>query len=141
MTFKFGQSTDEVYNIGIMGFWAFAEMTCGFFICCLTCIPKILHDTGALNAIKRKLRIKTASLGPTSQKHYGINGPSGQAQLTPNDFNQYYKLDEDGVPMTILSAVGSEDNLYEYRAVDGINRTTDIRITRDSRSTCNTRFA
>ncbi|CAH0054246.1 unnamed protein product [Clonostachys solani] len=112
-TMKLVNNTDDaVYYIGIVGFWAFAEMTCGFFICCLPCIPKILHDTGVLRSIKRKLGMNTATTAPTSGERYGTNGSSNRRNYEANHSTSYYKLDEDGVPMTTIGGTQSTEYLH-----------------------------
>ncbi|KAL4778833.1 hypothetical protein BJX76DRAFT_362351 [Aspergillus varians] len=52
VTVAHGRSPDSVYTLGPLAFWAMAEMTCGFFIICLPCIPKIVKETGILRHIK-----------------------------------------------------------------------------------------
>ncbi|BAE63730.1 unnamed protein product [Aspergillus oryzae RIB40] len=49
-----------------------AEMTCGFFIFCLPCIPKIITETGAIRKIKRVLGMKTTTTKPSGySENYG----------------------------------------------------------------------
>ncbi|KAL2865304.1 uncharacterized protein BJX67DRAFT_383045 [Aspergillus lucknowensis] len=53
VTVAHGRSADSVYTLGPLAFWAMAEMTCGFFIICLPCIPKIIQETGLVRQLKK----------------------------------------------------------------------------------------
>ncbi|KAK7221937.1 hypothetical protein V2G26_009940 [Clonostachys chloroleuca] len=128
-------TNDAVYFIGVVGFWAFAEMTCGFFICCLPCIPKILHDTGVLRSIKRKLGMNTATTAPSSANRYGTNGSSSRRNYEANHSTSYYKLDEDGVPMTTIGGTQSTEYLHGGQNGSDIGQPTLPSTTRGAHST------
>lgn len=130
MTVAFGNAADATYALGPLVFWATAEMTCGFFIICVPSIPKILKDTGVLRAIKRQFGMRTGS------KSKGTNGygPSTTAKGTSTT-KDYYKLDEDGVPMGNVNRTESTERLNEEGKLgSNIVRTTRITVTKDSRN-------
>lgn len=45
-TVAYGEAADAIYALGPLVFWATAEMTCGFFVCCSKYFPE--PDTYAL---------------------------------------------------------------------------------------------
>ncbi|RSM00803.1 hypothetical protein CEP52_008889 [Fusarium oligoseptatum] len=122
-TVAYGDSPDGVYNLGPLIFWATAEMTCGFFIVCVPCVPKILRESGVLAKIKKAIGMATRSKS-TNQKERPIR-------------NAYYKLDEDGVPMKDMNRDGSEstEHLHDGPQSDspGITRTTQIIVSETAR--------
>ncbi|KAK7427749.1 hypothetical protein QQZ08_005687 [Neonectria magnoliae] len=108
-------------------------MTCGFFIICVPCIPKILKEKGVLRTIKRAFGVKATTANPNSHSDsYGKGAP-----LTSASVKSYYKLDEEGVPMKTLQGCESTEHLRDRPAEDaaGITRTTRIMVTQASRST------
>ncbi|RMJ10260.1 hypothetical protein CDV36_010106 [Fusarium kuroshium] len=138
-TVAYGDSPDGVYNLGPLIFWATAEMTCGFFIVCVPCVPKILRESGVLAKIKKAIGMATRSKS-TNQKsdQYGDQyalTPHGKMSTTVS--NAYYKLDEDGVPMKDMNRDGSEstEHLHDGPQSDspGITRTTQIIVSETAR--------
>lgn len=117
-------------------FWATAEMTCGFFVCCMPCIPKILRDTGVLRNIKRAFGMKTTKQGTNSKLDQYSGSMSHTAKSVTNTTNAYYKLDEDGIPMGDVKSESTEHLNDKHNA--GITRTTRITITQDNRSVSET---
>lgn len=135
VTVKYGKAADALYALAPLVFWATAEMTCGFFIVCVPCIPKILKETGVIRNIKRAFGMSTAPTNPNTADRYGKSGTKG-SQLSSTGPKSYYKLDEDGVPLGTLK--GSESTEYlrdNANNGQGITRTTQIKITQDNRST------
>ena len=55
VTVQYSAATDSVYHVGPVCFWAFAEMTCGFVVVCIPCVPKILMESGIWRKIKSGL--------------------------------------------------------------------------------------
>ncbi|KAI5271204.1 hypothetical protein E4T47_05493 [Aureobasidium subglaciale] len=45
-TITFSHKADRMYFIGPLLFWACAEMTCGFFILSVPCIPSVVKHSG-----------------------------------------------------------------------------------------------
>lgn len=134
-TVAYGEAADAIYALGPLVFWATAEMTCGFFVCCMPCIPKILRDTGVLKNIKRAFGMKTNTTKPTSNSKSGqFSSNASHAKSATQTSKSYYKLDEDGIP---LDPVDSESTEHLHKAkIDGsvITRTTQITVMQDSRS-------
>ena len=46
VTVQYAGAIDPVFHVGPVCLWAYAEMTCGFIVICVPCVPKILHDSG-----------------------------------------------------------------------------------------------
>ncbi|KAF4498678.1 polyketide synthase [Fusarium agapanthi] len=135
VTVKYGKAADALYALAPLVFWATAEMTCGFFIVCVPCIPKILKETGVIRNIKRAFGMSTAPTNPNTADRYAKNGTKG-SQLSSTGPKSYYKLDEDGVPLGTLK--GSESTEYlrdNANNGQGTTRTTQIKITQDNRAT------
>ncbi|OQE34878.1 hypothetical protein PENCOP_c015G07554 [Penicillium coprophilum] len=94
-TIAHGRSADAVWTLPPLAFWATAEMTCGFFIVALPCIPKIMMETGAGAKIKSILGM--SSLGNSSKRNWESEGtgqssnPSKLGRSTTD--NTYYNLD------------------------------------------------
>ncbi|KAI0133844.1 hypothetical protein BJ170DRAFT_176810 [Xylariales sp. AK1849] len=130
VTIAYGHATDATYNVGDLIFWAMAEMTCGFFVICVPCIPKILHDTGIIRGIKRRLGMTTRATNPT-RGYYGSTKTSGTGRKLPTTTTkEYYQLDEDSVPMGDIKSSESTEHLRQEKcAVPGrIIRTTRITV-------------
>ncbi|KAJ5375606.1 Serine hydrolase FSH [Penicillium concentricum] len=94
-TIMHGKSADAVWTLPPLAFWATAEMTCGFFIVSLPCIPKIMMETGAGTKIKSIFGM--SSLGNSSKRNWeseGTGQSSNQSKLARSTTdNTYYKLD------------------------------------------------
>lgn len=54
-TVAYGEAADAIYALGPLVFWATAEMTCGFFVCCSKS-PKPCTYASPTD-FKRKIRI------------------------------------------------------------------------------------
>jgi hypothetical protein len=141
VTVKYGKADDALYALAPLVFWATAEMTCGFFIVCVPCIPKILKETGVIRNIKRVFGMSTAPTNPSAPDRYGKSSTKG-SQLSSTGAKSYYKLDEDGVPLKNLKGSESTEYLRENTNAasngHGITRTTQIKITQDNRSVSDT---
>lgn len=128
-TIVHGKSADAVWTLAPLAFWAAAEMTCGFFIVSLPCIPKILKDTGAGAKIKRALGMSTSGHSYTPSASKRTWGDSSAASTSNHGrlasgtaTNAYYKLDP-------LKTSESTEYLHKHEA--GITRTTRISVTQE----------
>ncbi|KAI0024628.1 hypothetical protein F4780DRAFT_795152 [Xylariomycetidae sp. FL0641] len=131
-TVAYGNSTDSIYSLGPLVFWCTAELTCGFFICCVPCMPKILKETGVIRTIKRAFGAKTTAQGSKGLDYYGTNH-STKNNNTSSTSKAYYKLDEEGVAMNNLPPTESTEQLNKERGNNGITRTTRITVTNNDR--------
>lgn len=118
-----GKSKDAVWTLPPLAFWALAEMTCGFFIVSLPCIPKILKETGAGSKIKRSLGISSGGNTSKQQWESGGTGPlSNHSRLAGSTAsNAYYRLDP-------LKSSESTEYLRKGSQDVGITRTTKISV-------------
>ncbi|GME48407.1 60s ribosomal protein l36 [Neofusicoccum parvum] len=144
-TVTFSKTTDTMYYIGPLLFWACAEMTCGFFILSVPCLPKIVKESSLPRAIKRALGLSVKSTtGPSN----GTPSGSGSHHLSrPSKSgiaaaDSYYKIREDGVMLGDVERSESQEGLRgEYErgeAAKGgavrVTRTTHISVTTDAQS-------
>ncbi|KAJ0121783.1 hypothetical protein J7T55_008950 [Diaporthe amygdali] len=132
-TVAYGEAADAIYALGPLVFWATAEMTCGFFVCCMPCIPKILRDTGVLKNIKRAFGMNTTTTkGPSNNKSAQFSSNISHGKSVTATSKAYYKLDEDGIPMDPVESESTEQ-LHNAKLSAGITRTTRIIVSQDSR--------
>jgi len=109
-------------------------MTCGFFIVCVPCIPKILRDTGVMSKIKRGLGMKSTKANSSHNWNRYGSGPSNHSKAMKTTNDAYYELDEEGVPMKDIKRSESTEHLQNAAPTDGIVRTTRIAVTQNSPS-------
>ncbi|RFU81565.1 integral membrane pth11 [Trichoderma arundinaceum] len=131
VTVTYGHSTDATYRVGDLIFWAIAEMTCGFFVVCMPCLPKILQDTGILRRIKGRFGMTTGGSGVPKNSHYGNGIGSSVGKLPSTTSNAYHMLDEEGTPMGDLKGSESTEKLRQEAhttSASRIVRTTRITV-------------
>lgn len=133
-TVDFAKTTDQMYYIGPLLFWACAEMTCGFFILCVPCLPKIVADSSCCRRIRRVLGISTAKPSTGGQKSsntdskFGISynsrkkSRSGDVLNARTDTSAYYQMDDDALGLDTLKASESTEQLRSScaRAYTGV---------------------
>ena len=101
VTIVFGQSPDTMYNIGPVILWATGEMSCGFFVACMPCLPRVLKESPLSRKIKSVLG--WGSTAPASEERDGGDGlggrprgrPGGQGPTTPV---ANLEMDDAGLP-------------------------------------------
>ncbi|KAF6834746.1 60s ribosomal protein l36 [Colletotrichum musicola] len=79
VTIQYASAEDAIYHIGPVCFWAYAEMTCGFIVVCLPCVPKIVMESGLWRRLRKGLGLKVT--GVTG----GATGGSGASGATPKN--------------------------------------------------------
>ncbi|KAK1254816.1 hypothetical protein MKX08_008811 [Trichoderma sp. CBMAI-0020] len=131
VTVKHGNSPDSIYTLGPIVFWASAEMTCGFFILCVPCIPKIIQEAGIIPAIKKGTGILHSG-GRSNQVSSGYGRGGGTTKTSVSANKDYYQLEEEGMNMKNLSE--STEHLHHGSHAPAITRTTRVTVTNDSRS-------
>lgn len=118
-------------------FWIAAEQACGFFIICVPCLPKLFKETGLMPVIKKIFALPTTAGRSNSNSDYysGKSNASGRGATTSNSAKDYYKLDEDGVPLRNISQ-SSTEQLHDAprHPKNGITRITHVTISQDRRS-------
>ncbi|SPO01627.1 related to integral membrane protein PTH11 [Cephalotrichum gorgonifer] len=133
VTIDYADAVDSIYNIGPVCFWAFAEMTCGFIVVCVPCIPKILIESGTWRKMKRGLGMSTTAGGSgATPKHTG-NSSAVRSKNLRSANDSYQELD-DHTEMKNLGSSESAEYLHTPRArlENGIVRTTQVAVTHDS---------
>ena len=131
MTVKHGNSPDSIYTLGPIVFWASAEMTCGFFILCVPCIPKIIQEAGIIPAIKKGTGMLHSS-GKSNHVSSGYARGGGTTKASVSANKDYYQLEEEGMNMKNLSE--STEHLHHGSHALAITRTTRVTVVNDSRS-------
>ncbi|KAF4835455.1 hypothetical protein CGCSCA4_v012628 [Colletotrichum siamense] len=144
-TIAFAQAADTMYFIGPLLFWACAEMTCGFFILSVPCLPKIIRESGLPRKVKSALGISVKTTNPSDQKssdYATVSTP--QRSKSGLHADSYYKMRDDGVFMTNFDRSESQEQLHgapcgQDSTRDGklgvqVTRTTQITVTSGSRS-------
>ncbi|KAF3077642.1 hypothetical protein CFAM422_000185 [Trichoderma lentiforme] len=131
VTVVHGNSPDSIYTLGPIVFWASAEMTCGFFILCVPCIPKIIQEAGIIPAIKKGTGMLHSG-GRSNQVSSGYARGGGTTKTSVSANKDYYQLEEEGMNMKNLSE--STEHLHHGSHGPAITRTTRVTVTNDSRS-------
>lgn len=150
-TVTFAHELDQMYYIGPLLFWACAEMTCGFFILSVPCLPKIISESGLPRGFKRLLGLTLkASTDPLDSKTNPDTGLSSthkkrlsRSGLAAND-RKYLRMVEDEVPMAVMGTSESQEHLQEEgrhrNTLDNgnnavvVTRTTQVTYTSDDHS-------
>ncbi|KAH7015830.1 hypothetical protein EDB80DRAFT_833012 [Ilyonectria destructans] len=140
-TVTFAKTTDSMYFIGPLLFWACAEMTCGFFILSMPCLPNIIAESGLPRKFKDALGIsfKSNSASHTNSK-YGQRSGSRQLSKAGITSDSYYNIEENATPMSNLDRSESQERLRDsHYARDPkksvhVTRTTQITVTNISPS-------
>ncbi|KAF7631423.1 hypothetical protein F9C07_2276778 [Aspergillus flavus] len=134
-TVTFAKSTDSMYFIGPLLFWACAEMTCGFFIFSVPCLSKLAMESGLRSRLSSALGLsgKTIS-GPSDQGGNSNSGPRSKPKPWRMSETNYSKIEEGSVvPLTNVSV--SQDDPAEGRLSRdgnksplGVIRTMDVDV-------------
>jgi hypothetical protein len=143
-TVTFAHATDTMYFIAPLLFWACAEMTCGFFILCVPCLPSIIKESGLSGRIKKILGISAGSSDKPSNHDivtFGGTGPASsnkKSKAGKSLNNTYFKIEEEdgGLPLGDLKTTESQEQLHQQQGNNGahITRTTQVTVSSDSRS-------
>ncbi|PTB78499.1 hypothetical protein M440DRAFT_1329145 [Trichoderma longibrachiatum ATCC 18648] len=135
VTIQHGADPDSIYSLGPIVFWASAEQTCGFFILCVPCLPKIIQEAGIIPAIKKGTGMMHSG---SNSKHTGSSFARGGNTKTSVSANKdYYQLEEEGMNMKNLSE--STEHLHTGSHGPAITRTTRVTVTtNDNRSISDT---
>lgn len=132
-----------MYFIAPLLFWACSEMTCGFFILCVPCLPVILKESRVLRKILSALGITMGSSAKPSNSDlvtFGGSGPASnkKSKGVKSMTDTYFKIDEEdgGLPMGDLEATESQERLHREQNDKGqhITRTTQVTVSSDSRT-------
>ncbi|PGH16758.1 hypothetical protein AJ80_05073 [Polytolypa hystricis UAMH7299] len=148
VTIAYGTLEDATYNVGPLAFWAMTELTCGFFIVCVPCIPRILRATGIRGKIKSTMNGGTGgsasanvganwtnrsnninNLGHNTKIHLALAGGESGSMGTNSD-----KLSGDQVPLRNLhhSSESTEWLYHENHRIPNtsgnITRTTKVTV-------------
>lgn len=107
-----------MYFIAPLLFWACAEMTCGFFILSVPCIPKVMSESGVSPRLKRLLervpRRSGKSAGDSDPQSFKfgdivtIGGSNGKKKGARE--NTYFEIADGGVELEGVETDGSRDN-------------------------------
>lgn len=149
-TVDFAETEDQMYYIGPLLFWACAEMTCGFFIICVPCLPKLISDSACATRIKKALGFSAGAAKPTysnqraSSKFSSKFGtPYGSRKRNPSadilhtttvDASPYLQIDEE-VGLDDLNANTSTEHLRKsHQNGGGVYVTKTVLVTKSTSS-------
>lgn len=102
-TVEFGRSEDKMYTISPVILWATGEMTCGFFVVCVPCLPKVLTETAIGRTVRQVLGFGTCKR--TGEHSTRLEGDGrrlvqGVHRLSRGKaVDAYRELDEEFVPL------------------------------------------
>lgn len=118
---------DAIYNIGPVAFWAYAEMTCGFIVVCVPCVPKILMESGVWRKLKKSLGFSVTSVTANNQ-----TGASAMRSKNMRSVNKSYtEIDE--TELKNFRSESTEHLRYPPGKLEkGIVRTTQVTVTQNS---------
>lgn len=136
VTVQFGTYTDQMYYFGPVVYWAVAEGTCGFFIACVPCLPKIYRDAGIAQKARRLFRGSTTS-APNSSNLQDL--PTIITWGQSSNFNKaprrgmtttaaYYEMEDEDLPMDNLQTSGSTEQLHSHTANNGVRVTKTANV-------------
>ncbi|KAE8342431.1 hypothetical protein BDV24DRAFT_150357 [Aspergillus arachidicola] len=123
----YSNAIDPLYSLAPVVLCSMAEMTCGFFIFCLPCIPKIITETGAIHKIKKVLGMKTTTTKPSG---YSENYGTGMSAYGSSSYKMSNNIRRE-------KQKGTESMEYLHESIleaGGIIRTTHITVTEESRA-------
>ncbi|KAE8385829.1 hypothetical protein ETB97_012417 [Aspergillus alliaceus] len=101
-----GRAADVIYSLAPLIFCVTTEVACGFFIVCLSCIPKIFQETRVIRNVKRALGMKS-----TSTKTSGDFEPYGIGLTTYGSVS--YEMSKSKTRRERLKATGSMEHLHD----------------------------
>ncbi|KAI6782820.1 uncharacterized protein J7T54_000963 [Emericellopsis cladophorae] len=140
-TITFSKELDRMYFIGPLLFWAWAEMTAGFFIFSFPCLPRILAESPLPQTVKSLFGISAGSRPSASGNSNPIVtiGGSGAKAKTKGG---HVEIPDDGMPMDDQSPNDSQEALYRGKAPEEeqqkengeVRRTVQVSVTSDARS-------
>lgn len=141
VTVTYGYDADQMYTLAPVVFWVLAETTCGFFIVCMPCLPKILKDKGIIRRVKQRfgMRVTTAGASGPGSSGYGKYGYGSKMNTDVSVMSRsvttadaYHKLDEEGgVPMGSMNTESMErlrrpEDIHDTKG--RIIRTTQVAV-------------
>lgn len=131
-----------MYYIGPLLFWACAEMTCGFFILCVPCIPKLVFDWGCSHRFKKDFNISTGK--PSADGHsslkvnskvaasYALRKKSRSSDIlnTAAHASAYHQIDEEAMALDDLRPSESTEDLSKrHLRGSGVHVTKTVLVT------------
>lgn len=127
-----------MYYLAPVVFWVLAETTCGFFIVCMPCLPKIFKDAGLIRKMKLRLGMKVTTAGASGGQgsnygKYGFSSKSGTGvsglSRTGTTADAYHKLDEErGVALGNMKTESTEQLRHPEDAKGDIMKTTKVSV-------------
>ncbi|KAG9566877.1 hypothetical protein KCU71_g3188, partial [Aureobasidium melanogenum] len=117
-TITFSHEDDKMYFIAPLLFWACAEMTCGFFILGVPCIPCLVKTSGLRGKCESFFGVSLGSSNNRSAAHRESNLDKTQDNLP------LYTLDRSELPRQSLGDGVKDGSNY------GVHRKTETTITK-----------
>ncbi|EXK26310.1 hypothetical protein FOQG_14634 [Fusarium oxysporum f. sp. raphani 54005] len=106
-TVTFSQEADRMYYIGPLLFWAWAEMTAGFFILSVPCLPKFVKESRLPTGFKAFLGLSVQTNPPiggsTDLVTFGGSGGPVRKPLSKDSVphrDSYYEIGDDEIHLS-----------------------------------------
>ena len=130
-----------MYFIGPLLFWAWVEMTAGFFIFSFPCLPRILAESPLPQTVKSLFGISAGS-GPSESGNSNPIVTIGGSGAKAKTKRGHMEIPDDGMPMDDHSPTDSQEALYRGNTPEGnqqkengdVRRTLQVSVTSDTRS-------
>lgn len=133
-TVTFAGTEDQMYYIGPLLFWAWAEMTCGFFILTVPCLPRLLSESRLSRSLKNMLGLTPrkpsdpyrypAVRSKSSSGHTGGSRKKSQGQSGDVMMNTvFYQMDD--------RTVKSSESQEQLRVDDDGRKLSNAKFTDD----------
>lgn len=128
VTVQYAEALDAIYHIGPVCFWAYAEMTCGFVVVCVPCVPKILTETGVWRKMKKGL-----GMSVTTAKQSQTDASNTPRSKNMRSANKSYLEIEDDIELDGLKTESTEHLRQPYvtSSDKDIVCTTQVTVTQD----------
>lgn len=107
-TVAFANTTDTMYLIGPLLFWACGEMTCGFFILSVPCLSKLIIESGLPRSVKQSLGFGSKPSEPSYEDSEQPHRSGQSDALRSHPMRPWLKGTD-----TIWSKIGDEDHDHD----------------------------
>ncbi|RAK95362.1 uncharacterized protein BO80DRAFT_419179 [Aspergillus ibericus CBS 121593] len=128
-TVAFANTTDTMYLIGPLLFWACGEMTCGFFIFSVPCLSKLIIESGLARRVKSSLGL---SPKPSEPSYEDSEQPHrlGYHPMKPwmNTDITWSTIDEGDVALRGSGKSESQTNLHGHDADNAVHISQTVEV-------------
>ncbi|OJI99551.1 hypothetical protein ASPVEDRAFT_124501 [Aspergillus versicolor CBS 583.65] len=134
-TVGFAKTTDTMYLIGPLPFWACGEMTCGFFIFSVPCLSKLIMESGLPRHVKISLGFAPKPSHPSDdegqESRSGNSGPRFRLhpmQAWGGTDTMWSRIEGGDENLRDLRQSESQTNLYSGDKGVHVSRTVEVNV-------------